>query len=80
MSIKVTIGHVEAGGQAHQAERLAVAFRKGTAEVAGQVRFGIAPLLGTDDHDGFIPDPAQAADNGLIILEQAVAVQFLRNR
>jgi hypothetical protein len=44
-------GHVELGGEAQEAQGLAIAFGEGAAEVAGQVALGVAALLGADDHD-----------------------------
>ena len=66
----------EALGLLHQAQRLAVAFRVGHAEVAPDVLLDIAPLLVPQDghRDGI--EEADAADDGRVVGEAAIAVQF----
>ena len=68
----------EFGGQLHQPECLAIAFGLRHAEVAIQLLFGIAALLLANHHDGLPFKEGKAADNGLVVTEGAVAVQFLK--
>ncbi len=67
----------EALGHLHQAQCLAVALRLGHAEVAHDLFLGGAAFLVADDHHRAAVDPAQAADDGLVVGEGAVAGQFL---
>ena len=63
-------------GGAHQAQCLAIAFGLGHAVVAAHALLGIAPLLLADDHDGRPSMPRQAADDGQVVAEHAVAMQL----
>ena len=65
--------HVGLVGQLHQAHRLAVALGARPAEVAVDVRFHVAPLLGADDHDRFALELRETADNRFVVAETAVA-------
>ena len=51
-------GQAELVGQAHQAQRLAVALGMGEAEVVLDVLLGVVALLVADDHDLLLADVA----------------------
>ena len=63
-------------GHLHQAQRLAVPFGIGHAEIAEDLFLGVAPFLVADDHDRLAVETGQAADDGVVVTEIAVAVQF----
>jgi hypothetical protein len=69
-------GQAELVRHFHQAQRLAVALGVGAAEVAFQIAFGVAALLRADDHDGFALEVGEAADDGPVVAEKAVAMEF----
>ena len=73
-------GQAEFVGQAHQAERLAVAFGMRGAEVAQDVFLGVAALLRADDHHAVFAQLGEAADHGAVFRIKPVAVQFAGNR
>ena len=64
---------METVGKLHQADGLAVALGARHAEIVSQARLGIVALLVADDTDGLAPEPAEAADDGLVLAEAAVA-------
>ena len=68
----------EALGQLHQSQRLAIAFRARHAEVAVNLLLGVAPFLMADHQYRLAVQPRQPADDGMIVGEGAVAVQFLK--
>ncbi len=70
-------GQAEFLGELHEAEGLAVALGLGHAEVAGDLFLGVAAFLLGDDHDGLAVEEGGAADEGAVVAELAVAVQFL---
>jgi hypothetical protein len=67
---------VEALGHVHQAHGLAVALGPGHAEVVLQAGGGVVALLVAHDHDRDAAEAAQAADDGLVVGELAVAAQL----
>ena len=70
-------GAVELGGQLHDADGFAVALWFGHAEVAEHFLLGVAAFLFGDDHDGCALEGGHAANDGLIVTEEAIAVEFL---
>ena len=58
------IGRLKLRGKLHQAQRFAIAFRLGHAEVAQQLLLGIAAFLLADDHHGLAVEVGHAADDG----------------
>ena len=70
-------GTAELRGDLHHAHRLAVALGLGHPEVAADLLLGVAPLLVADHHAGLAVEARQAADDGGVIGEMAIAVQFL---
>ncbi len=70
-------GEVEFFGELHFGEGLAVAFGVGAAEVAGDFFLGVAALVVADEHDLVAADAADAGDDGFVIAEGAVAVEFV---
>ena len=73
-------GAAELGAELHAAQRLAIAFGLGHAEVAEELLFGIAALFLADDHDGLAFEGAEAADDGRVFAKGAVAVDFRESR
>ena len=69
-------GTAELLGLAHQAQALAVALRLRAAEVAGNALLQVGALFLGDDGNGHAIDPADAADDGAIVGEAAVAVEL----
>ena len=63
----------ETVGEFHQPRRLAVALGPRHAEIVPQAAFGVGALLLADDADGCAAEPAEAADDGLVLAELAVA-------
>jgi len=63
-------------GEAHEAEGLAVAFGMSEAEVVLDVLLGVVALLVADDHDALLADAGEAADEGAVVAEAAVAAHF----
>ena len=70
-------GQLEALGQLHQTQGLAVALRARHAEVAVDFFLGVAALLMADDHDGQAIQLRQTAHDGRIVGKGAVAMQFM---
>ena len=62
----------------HGAQGLAVAFGLGHAEVPIELLLGIAAFLFADQQHGLAVEPAHAANDGRIVAEKAVAVDFLK--
>src|SRR5207253_3756137 len=67
---------VESLGQAHQAERLAIAFRIGHPEVALHPFFQRLALLWSDDDDGAAVQAGEPRHDGLVVAVQTVTVEF----
>ena len=67
---------VELVGQAHQAQRLAVAFGVGGAKVAANVLLGVAAFLGAQDHNGAVAQLGKAAHQRLVVGIKPVAMQL----
>lgn len=63
-------------GHLHQAQRLAIAFGIGHAEVAVDLLLGVAPFLVADHHYRLAVETGQAADYGVVIAEITVAMQL----
>jgi hypothetical protein len=63
-------------GELHEPQRLAVALGVGHAEVAREVLLGVAAALVADDHHALAVEPREAADDGAVVAEGAVAVQL----
>ena len=64
---------VEAVGEVHEADRLAVALGAGHAEVAGDARAGVVALLVADHHHGAVVEAGEAAHDRVVVGEGAVA-------
>ena len=62
----------ETVGQAHQADRLAVALGPGHAEIVGDARPGVMALFMADHHDGSVVQPGQPAQDGVIVGKVAI--------
>lgn len=65
----------EAPGEVHEADRLAVALGAGHAEIVADARLGAGALLLPDHADGPPAEAAEAAHDGLVLAEAAVAGQ-----
>ena len=65
--------NVEPVGHLHQPHGLAVALRPRHAEIMLEAGFGGRALLVADDADALALEPAEAADDGLVLGELAVA-------
>ncbi len=70
-------GKAEFLSHAHQTEGLAIAFGVGHAEVAADVFLGFPAFLLAEQHDGLAVEPGGAADDGLVVAEEAVSMKFL---
>ena len=70
-------GQPEALRQFHQAQGLAVALRARHPEVTEDLLLSVPPLLVTDDHDRAPRQPRHAADDGRVVGEGPIPVQFL---
>src|SRR5690606_26012268 len=57
----------------HEADRLAIAFRLGHAEIVLDAALRIRALFMADKEDGPAPEAPDAADNGRVLAENAVA-------
>ena len=66
-------GKLEAVGHLHQPHRLAVAFGPRHAEIVLDAAFGVGALLMADQHHRAAGQAADAADDGLVLAEIAVA-------
>ncbi len=77
VSMKMTIGPVELLRQLHHAQRLAIALGPGVAEVAEDLLLGVAALLMPDDRYRLALVLGQAADDGVVVGEAAIAVQLV---
>ncbi len=64
---------LEAVGEAHEALRLAVALGPGHAEIVAHPALGVGALLLADDDDRAAAEAAEAADDGAVLGEGAVA-------
>ena len=73
MSTKVSTGRLEAVGQLHQAHGLAVALGPGHAEIVPDAGLGVGALLLAHHADRLAAEAAEAADDGLVLAELAVA-------
>src|ERR1700677_1019785 len=62
----------------HDAQRLAVAFGMRRAEVAIDALLHVAAFLRTDDEDFFAVKTSHSANNGGIVSEGAVAMDFAK--
>ena len=65
--------NVEVVRHVHEPHRLAVAFGPGHAEIVLEPRVGVGALLLADDADGLAAEAAEAAHDGCILAEAAVA-------
>ena len=73
-------GQAEFVGQPHQAQRLAIAFGVGGAEIAQDVFLGVPAFLGADHQHAMFAQPGKTADHGAVFGKKPVAVQFLEIR
>src|SRR5579864_2444408 len=64
----------------HDADRFAVSLGMGRAEVTVDALLHVAPLLRGDEHDFFAVEAGHAADDGGIVAEAAVSVNFAEVR
>jgi hypothetical protein len=62
-------------GHLHQANRLAIAFGAGHAEVAFDTALGVVALFVADYHDGLVVETGEATHDRVVIGEVAVACQ-----
>ena len=69
-------GQAEPLGQLHDPHRLAIALWMGHPEVPPDVLIGVGALLLADDDDATVADRGQAGDDGLVVAEEAVAVEL----
>ena len=69
----------ETVGELHQADRLAIAFRLGHAEIVLEPRCGVVAFLMPDQHHPPPIDPREPADDRRIIAERAVAGQGMKS-
>jgi len=69
-------GEVEFFGEFHFGQGLAVAFGVGHAEIAGDAFLGGAAFVVGDEHDLFAAEAGKAGDDGAVVAEGAVAVEF----
>ena len=60
-------------GHLHQPHRLAVALRPRHAEIVPEPAFGIGPALLADDANALAAEPAEAADDRLVLAKFPVA-------
>ena len=63
----------EAVGELHQPDRLAIAFGPGHAEIVLEAAGGVVAFLVADQHDLAAAQPAEPADDRLVLAEIAVA-------
>ena len=73
MSTKERTGRLEPVGHLHQAHGLAVALGRGHAEIVPDAGFGVVALFLADDADRLAAEAAEAAHDGLVLGEFAVA-------
>ncbi len=66
-------GNFEVIGHVHKPHRLAVALRPRHAEIVPQAAVGVGALLVADDAHALAAEPAEAADDGCVFAELAVA-------
>ena len=64
---------LEAVGKLHEAGRLAIALGPGHAEIVLEAALRVVALLLADDDDGCAAEPAETADDRLVLAEIAVA-------
>ena len=69
-------GDVEFFGEFHFGEGFAVAFGVGAAEVGGDFFGGVTAFVVADDHALVRADATEAGDDGFVVAEAAVAVEF----
>ena len=69
-------GQAEPLAELHEPHRLAIALRVGHPEVAADVLLRLGALLLAEDDDPSAVDRGQAADDGGVVAEQAVAVEL----
>jgi hypothetical protein len=68
---------LEALGELHEAQRLAVTLRTRHAEVALDLAFGVAAFLVADDDDAAAIDARDAADDRRVVRVGAIAREFV---
>jgi hypothetical protein len=71
-------GQAEFASQPHQAQRLAVTFGMGGAEIAQNVFLGVPAFLRADDDDAVFAQFGKAAHHRAVFGEQPVAVQLMK--
>ena len=76
--MNVMIGPAEFLRHLHEAQGLAIAFRIGHPEVPLHAFLEGLALLMADDHDRPVVEAGEAADDGAVIAERAVAVEFVK--
>ncbi|OPZ63735.1 MAG: hypothetical protein BWY83_03344 [bacterium ADurb.Bin478] len=64
------------GSQFHQPQRFAIALRMRHAKVTTELFLGLARFLMADHHHRLLLQTADAGDDGRVITEETVAVQF----
>src|SRR6185369_12367900 len=69
-------GQAETLGCLHEPQCLAIALRLWHAVIAAHSLLGITPFLLTDHHDRPALEPGNAADDGHVVAEHAITVQF----
>ncbi len=73
MSTSASDRNIEAVGHFHQPHRLAVAFRHGHAEIVLEPALGVGALFLAEHADALALEAAEAADDGVVLAEFAVA-------
>ena len=63
-------------GQLHQPQGFAIAFGIGHAEISLHPLLEVLSFFMTDDADGPAPERGKSADDGLVVSEGAIAVEF----
>jgi hypothetical protein len=69
---------IELFRQLHQPERLAIPLGTWHAEIAVDLVLGVAPLLMADHHARMPVEAGKTADDGVVVRERTVAMQFLK--
>ena len=78
MSTKVKIGRLNFSASLHYPNGLAISLRMRRAEVSVDALLHVAALLGGDDQHFFAVEAGHAADDGGIVAEAPIAVDFAK--
>lgn len=69
-------GHAESLGHFEHSDCFSVALRFGHGEVSVGAVLNVSAFLVTDDHDGFSIESGGASDDGVVLSEAAIAIEF----